>query len=143
MAIDYGWDALVEATNANISEERGALNRALSQIREQSELEGEELGREITYRAVLYREVWPEMSLTATALAKHWQRVPVEHERMQDRLGEDARKQKRGVNLSKRSDCATCVGNGWVTVGWRKPVQSSWMAERGIEPSSPPGRARL
>ena len=31
--IDHGWDALVEVTNANVSQERGALNRALALIK--------------------------------------------------------------------------------------------------------------
>ena len=145
MAVDHGWDALVAATNANVSEERGALNRSLSQIREQSGLEGEELGREITYRAVLYREVWPEMALTATALAKHWERLPVEHGRMRDHATqveeEERGKRKKGVNLRARHDCVTCGGDSWVVVRFRSPFVSTWMREQEIKlPNHPNDR---
>ena len=76
-ARDYGFEALAEVTNTDWNTGRGELNAALKSIREQvPEIEDSYLlGAEIHDRAKLYRALWPDMSLTPTALAKHWKRV--------------------------------------------------------------------
>jgi len=43
---------------------------------------------------------------------------------------------ERGTNLAVESKCAQCGGDRFVVVNTRQPVQSSWMAERGIQPTS-------
>jgi hypothetical protein len=148
--IDHGWEALVEVTNANVAQERGALNRALSVIRDTETRSdyrpsGEELALMIRHRANLYREVFPTMPLTASALAKWWGKLEEEAERLRKLAAEEAAKleerRKRGTNLRTESHCITCKGNSWVVVGHRKPVQSAWMREHGIEvPSHPDER---
>ncbi len=75
---DAGWEALVRETQANPAIERGALNKALSAIREAAQTEGigeEDLATEITLRASAYRRLFPGIALTPIALAKHWFRV--------------------------------------------------------------------
>jgi hypothetical protein len=62
--------------------ERGQLNVALRAIREAAFSEGlvedEAVAQEIALRAQAYREKMPDMTLTPTALAKHWFRVMVQ-----------------------------------------------------------------
>lgn len=80
---DLAWEALVRETAANPAMERGQLNVALKAIREAALTEGlmeEGLPEEIRLRAVAYRETFPGLSLTPTALAKHWFRVMVKRE---------------------------------------------------------------
>lgn len=75
---DLAWEALVAVTHANEAMERGRLNTALKAIRTAWETEGglpEDLPEEIPRRANAYRELWPQMALTPTALAVHWKRV--------------------------------------------------------------------
>jgi uncharacterized protein with PIN domain len=73
---DHSFEALVAATSATVSAERGALNAALKVIRNaEPELEDEDLALLIKLRADAYRRAFPEMALTPTALAKHWDRV--------------------------------------------------------------------
>lgn len=73
---DYAWEALVEVTASDPGTARGQLNKALLQIREQSQEEDSYLlSVEIHERAKMYRALWPEVSLTPSALAKHWKRV--------------------------------------------------------------------
>jgi hypothetical protein len=144
---DLAWDALVAVTNANPSEERGALNRALAQIREQTaelDVDGGELAIIIRSRAEEYRAVWPAVALTASALAKHWERVPVEHERMlvqraQEAEKEAEKKKRRGTNLHSNNGCTTCGGDHWVVVRHR-PVgpPTIWMDEHKIKPVQHP-----
>lgn len=78
---DLCWEALVRETAANPAAERGALNSALKAIREAAATEGvladAEVAAEITMRAARYREVFRGLTLTPTALAKHWFRVTV------------------------------------------------------------------
>jgi len=77
-APDLAFEALEKATDANRMMERGKLNTALAAIRYAWEQEGglpEDLPDEIPLRAQAYREMWPEMALTPTALAVHWKRV--------------------------------------------------------------------
>lgn len=144
---DLAWDALVEVTNANVSEERGALNRALAQIREQTselEIDGGELAIIIRQRATIYRDVWPTVALTASALAKHWERVPVEHERLLaqrevEREKEAERKKRRGTNLQVNNGCTTCGGDRWVVVRHRPVgVPTIWMDEHKVKPKPHP-----
>jgi hypothetical protein len=137
---DHAWDALVEVTGANVAQERGALNRSLALIKTETEeldVTGEELATMIRYQADLYREVFPTMPLTATALAKWWSRLKDEAERLRTLEAEkaselEAKRRTRGSNLSAKNDCTTCVGNAWVIIGYRKPEQSVWAIERGI-----------
>lgn len=75
---DLAWEALVRETAANPAMERGALNVALKAIRAASRDEGlmeDGLPEEIRLRCIAYREMFPGISLTPTALAKHWVRV--------------------------------------------------------------------
>lgn len=72
------WEALVRATHANPAFERGALNSALRAIREAAHSEGlheDSLPAEIERRAQAYGRTFAGMTLTPTALAKHWFRV--------------------------------------------------------------------
>lgn len=73
---DLSFEALVEATGANLAVERGAVNAALRAIR-QSEpgVSDETLADLIRTRAENYRHEMEGMALTPTSLAKHWVRV--------------------------------------------------------------------
>ncbi len=78
---DLSWEALVRETAANPHMERGQLNTALKAIRAAAFSEGlleDGLPEEIRLRAQAYRERWPQLTLTPTALAKHWFRVIAE-----------------------------------------------------------------
>lgn len=80
---DLAWEALVRETHANPAMERGALNTALKAIREAAYSEGlmeDGIPVEIQLRAQAYRETFPGLALTPTALAKHWFRVMVKPE---------------------------------------------------------------
>ena len=71
---DLAWEALVRETSANPAMERGQLNTALRAIREAAFSEGlteDGLPEEIRLRADAYRRMWPMLTLTPTALAKH------------------------------------------------------------------------
>lgn len=92
---DLAWEALVETTHANPAMERGKLNAALKAIREAALVDGlhpDSLPAEIHRRADAYREKWPGLTLTPTALATHWFRVvlaaPVERSGELRRLDE-------------------------------------------------------
>lgn len=78
-APNLAWDALVKATGANQRAESGKIGVALKAIREcWIEDEGgmePDLPAEIERRAKLYRDKWPHLTLTPTALAAHWIRV--------------------------------------------------------------------
>ena len=83
-ARDFAWDALVDVTQANPSVERGAINKALSAIREAAKMDGlaeEDVPQEIRRRAAAYRRTYPQMAMTPMALAKHWFRVITPNER--------------------------------------------------------------
>ena len=77
MPRDYAYEALAEVTDTDQSVGRGQLNAALRDIRTQEpELtDSYLLSAEIHDRAKMYRQVFPEIALTPTALSKHWQRV--------------------------------------------------------------------
>ena len=91
---DYAYEALADVTGSDPEVARGQLNAALRDIRTQepslASIENSYLlSAEIHDRAAQYKQVWPEVALTPTALAKHWTRLP-----------EEALKLKRGgVNL--------------------------------------------
>jgi len=75
---DFAWEALVRVTHANPAFERGKLNVALRAIREAAHTEGlheDSLPAQIELRGQAYRETFPGISLTPTALARHWFRV--------------------------------------------------------------------
>ncbi len=84
-------------TLANPAMERGKLNAALSAIKEAWHLEGglpDGLPREIELRAEAYHTMWPMLTLTPTALARHWYRVMASkpkspHQRALDELKGD------------------------------------------------------
>lgn len=143
---DLSFEALVEVTGATISQERGALNRALSQMRLMVSDLGttdDELAEMIRAQAERYREVFPTMPLTPSALAKWWGRLEEEAQRLRDLEAAKAKeleekRKTRGVNLSTRNDCTTCEGGSWVVVGHRKPLQTSWMEERKVKPTTHP-----
>lgn len=91
---DYAYESLADVTGSDPEVGRGQLNAALRDIRTQepalASVENSYLlSAEIHDRAAQYKQVWPEIALTPTALAKHWTRLP-----------EEALKLKRGgVNL--------------------------------------------
>ena len=92
---DLAWEALVRETHANPAMERGKLNAALKAIREAAFTEGiheDSLPQEIQLRADAYRAMWPMLTLTPTALARHWFRVvagrPDQRSEAQRRLDE-------------------------------------------------------
>lgn len=77
-APDLAFEALEEATDSNRHIERGKLNTALAAIRACWHDEGglpEDLPTEIHRRADAYRNKWPMLTITPTALASHWKRV--------------------------------------------------------------------
>lgn len=79
---DYAYEALAEVTATHPDEGRGQLNAALKSIRTQSEIEDSYLlSDEIHERAKMYRALFPDVALTPTALAKHWERVYAETQR--------------------------------------------------------------
>lgn len=95
MSRDYAYEALAEVTSTDQNVGRGQLNAALKQIREQSEIKDSYLlSAEIHERAKMYRRVFPEIALTPTALAKHWQRVEAEATKV------------RGVNIHAGANSA-------------------------------------
>lgn len=82
------WDALVEETQADEKAEAGRIAAALKKIRElavaesrgwptakDAELYEKLIAFEIRRRAELYRQRWPRIDLTPTALAAQWARV--------------------------------------------------------------------
>jgi len=81
------WDALVQVTQADEKVEAGQIARALKLIRSyvapllSPQVIAEPMAaeaiivREIRGRARLYRQRWPNVELTPTALAKNWSRV--------------------------------------------------------------------
>lgn len=126
MERNYSFEALAEVTSTDWNEGRGELNRALKSIREQAEIEDDYLlADEIHTRAKMYRQVWPELTLTPNALAKHWLRVFEEADKKPAQL----------TNQSVDVACATCSNDRFVVVSLRKPVQTPWMKEHGFEPS--------
>lgn len=112
---DYAWEALIEVTASDPSEQRGELNAALKSIREQSGIEDSYLlADEIHVRAKMYRQVMPDVMLTPSALAKHWLRV----------FEEAAQRRTRGTNVSApATDCETCGGDRWVVVCLRGEIE--------------------
>ena len=88
---------------------------ALKAIREQEpDLDDEDLALLIRLRAEDYRKMYPEMPLTPTALAKHWNgRVP--------RDGE-CRNEERAQSPADKPPhrCATCGGDKVVVVAFRQ-----------------------
>lgn len=77
MPRDYAYEALAEVTSTDMAVGRGALNAALRDIRKQEPdlTDSYLLSAEIHDRAKMYRQVFPEVALTPTALSKHWLRV--------------------------------------------------------------------
>lgn len=79
------WDALVEETGADERAEKGRIARSLKTIRRicaadynldaNAELGESFIASEIRVRARLYRERWPDVELTPSALAANWSRV--------------------------------------------------------------------
>ena len=68
----------MQVTRANPDFERGPLNKALASIRSCCERDGipaDDVAREIELRASYYHETFPGLTLTPTALARHWYRV--------------------------------------------------------------------
>lgn len=118
---DYAYEALAEVTGTNMDTGRGKLNAALKSIRLQSaETDSYLLAAEIHERAKMYRYVMPDMLLTPTALAEHWQRVLEESRRTQ------------ATNRQTVTLCPTCEGDRFVLVGSRPVVQTQWMRDHGI-----------
>lgn len=91
---DYAYEALADVTGSDPEVARGQLNAALRDIRTQepalaSVQDSYLLSAEIHDRAAQYKQVWPDITLTPTALAKHWTRLPEEALKLQ----------RGGVNL--------------------------------------------
>ena len=131
-ATDHGFDALVEVTGANVAVERGAINAALKAIKDAlaGEVEGELLGQVIRDMAARYRRLWPDMTLTPTALAKHWNRI----------LAEEQERAKPVTYVTHdRAHCSTCDGLRMVLVGHQQPKPTSWQIEMNKRyPKKPP-----
>lgn len=83
---DVAWEAMVAACGCDPHLERGRINQALRTLRSHPDYvrvvtnDGWDaadamLAREIPVRADLYRQRWPTMELTPTALATNWARV--------------------------------------------------------------------
>ena len=66
---DALWDTFVSFTGAQpaTDSERGAWNRALKELRDANATPGE-----LWLRCEEYRSRWPNVTLTLSALAKHW-----------------------------------------------------------------------
>jgi hypothetical protein len=111
---DLSFEALVEMTGATVSSERGALNTALKMIREEMPgVDDTDLATEIVYRAGLYRKRYPNVSLTPTALAKHWYRVLAEAP-------------KPPAHTQEPTICETCKGDRFVLVR-KRPGEAKGM----------------
>lgn len=121
---DLPFEALAEVTSTDWNVGRGVLNAALRDIRtQQPGLEDVELANEIVYRATLYRRMFPEITLTPNALAKHWLRVL-----------EAQRSSAGATNQSAPvTDCQTCDGHRFVVVSTRPAVTTHWMVEHGFK----------
>lgn len=62
------WDTLVDLLGEPVTaSERGRRNKALKELREAGATP-----RDVHTRAGIYRSLWPNMVLTATALAANW-----------------------------------------------------------------------
>lgn len=123
---NYSFEALAEVTNTDWNAGRGELNAALKSIKDQCEIEDDYLlADEIHARGKAYRKVMGEAILTPSALAKHWARVFEELETK--RFIESANQVAAPVR------CETCDGDRFVVYATRKPTQTQWMKEHGIE----------
>lgn len=92
---------LSEVTLTSVSVGRGELNHSLKLIRAlEPGLADFTLAGEIRLRAQAYAELWPDMALTPTALAKHWLRL--------------TRPRHHGTNLHAPTGCPTCGGDGYI-----------------------------
>lgn len=128
--VDLPFEALVEVTNANIQAERGALNKALQQIRAavSDELDDADLAVLIRLRGEQYRAAFEGAALTPPALAKHWSRLEAESKPPPVAYSPPVQGPPRY--------CDTCGGNRMVLVGYRPLVQTTWMESKGIEPNT-------
>lgn len=72
------WDALIAELDIDIDtitkSGRGAINRALSELRAVNATPDQ-----IRHRATQHRHRWPQITLTATSLAKHWATLEPHH----------------------------------------------------------------
>jgi len=89
---DPAFEKLVEVTRSNPDFERGRLNAALMSIRSCCDRDGivpDDVALEIERRAAWYAETFPGLTLTPTALARHWYRVePKQSESLIDKWEE-------------------------------------------------------
>lgn len=103
------------------SSERGALNKALSLIREScQEMSEDEIALVIEGKARAYRKLWPEISLTPMALAMHWSQL-------EGLLAQQA--EPVTYVSSDRAVCSTCNGERFVFAGYRQPHLTDWMVQ--------------
>jgi hypothetical protein len=122
---DLSFEKLTEVSGQTLatlnSYERGALNKALSLIRESCEgMEDAEVAMVIEAKARTYRKLWPEISITPMALAMHWSKL--------DGLLEQQQEPTTYVS-SDRSICTTCEGLRFVFAHHRPPFLTTWMIE--------------
>lgn len=123
---DLSFEALAEETGSTISSERGALNKALKEIREASpDLDDADLATVIRIKAGQYRKTFPTMALTPTALAKHWMRVEVEQ----------PKPTYREEPSRRAGSCPDCDGHKMVLVAYRPARQTIWMEQKKIQPN--------
>lgn len=123
---DYAFEALAEVTASDPAVARGQLNASLKAIREQTpELEDSYLlAAEIHERAKLYRQVFAEMALTPTALAKHWLRLP-----------EEAKKLRRGgTNLHADTSQPLPARSARNLEEARKLMETLWPSSTSTQP---------
>jgi hypothetical protein len=131
---DLSFEKLAEVCGVDITAltptARGALNRALSDIRSATtELDDGELALVIEAKASTYRRVMDGAILTPTALAKHWpnldgmlsaQTAPVTYV------------------THDRAYCTTCEGLRFVHAGYRQPTLTQWMIDVASKPKAKP-----
>jgi hypothetical protein len=128
--------------------ERGRTNAALKQIRDlEAELSDELLAAAIRGHAVAYRQAYPGIPLTPTALANNWSLViPLAKEKAALRVQTNA--------PASRTGCPECGGDKWVDAGYDErgfpisrpcstcqPVPSARHDPRRVAPAVPVGRA--
>lgn len=105
---DYAFEALAEVTSTDWNAGRGELNAALKSIREQTPeiTDGYILHVEIHDRAKAYRQMFGDgITLTPSALAKHWKRVI-----------EARPKPTATLSPAVQDDCPTCGGDKMIWV---------------------------
>ena len=131
---DLSFEKLAEVCGVDITAltptARGALNRALSDIRSATEeLDDGELALVIESKAATYRKVMDGALLTPTALAKHWPSL--------EGMAAAAAAPTTYVTHDL-AYCTTCEGMRFVFAFYRQPKLSQWMIDVAKLPKARP-----